>query len=236
MDVTSTAAAAAPRRSALRLACEVVDLYRPLGARMRAYVAVRLLASGLIATERLVPRDGDVLDLGCGYGTFAHLLRLESPGRRVHGIDLSLDRIEAARRTAPPDGGLSFVAGDARSIPASSFPVIVVVDLLHHMPYAAQEELLTRAVHVLRPGGWLVVKDLERRPLWKYLFHYFEDWISYGGQPLYFRGREEMVGLLDGLGLEVEVVPIGRWRPYPLVLYRCQRREEGGSRSTSEPR
>ncbi|MEQ1689214.1 MAG: hypothetical protein ABL874_11640, partial [Sphingopyxis sp.] len=84
----------------------------------------------------------------------------------------------------------------------------------HHMPYAAQEELLGRIAAALPSDGLLVIKDLETRPRWKYLFHYAQDFVSYLFQPLFFRSREETWGMLDRLGFETEVHSLADGRPH----------------------
>jgi 2-polyprenyl-3-methyl-5-hydroxy-6-metoxy-1,4-benzoquinol methylase len=225
MAAISTGAADGRGHSPLRLAREVVSLYAPLGRLAQLYVALRLTTAPLIATERFFPADGEVLDLGCGHGIFAHLLRLGAPKREVFGLDTNAARIEAARKTAPADGRLRFEVGEAGGFPERRFPVIAVVDLLHHMPWDAQETLLRRVADAVLPGGTVVVKDLEKRPRWKYFYHYLQDWIMYRGQPLYFREREDMIALLRRIGLDVSVHPLAGWRPYPHVVYHCRRPE-----------
>jgi 2-polyprenyl-3-methyl-5-hydroxy-6-metoxy-1,4-benzoquinol methylase len=201
------------------LARRTVAVYAPLGWKAELYVRLRLLTAPLIETARYVPARGRILDLGCGHGIFAHILHLGSTEREVIGVDLMADRIAAAVKTMPADGRLRFSVGDARGFPPGPFDVIACIDLLHHMPLAAQEELLRMIADVLPVDGVLVIKDLEKRPRWKYLYHYAQDWVSYRFRPLFFRSREDMTQLLDRLGFSTEIHSLAGGRPYPHVVY-----------------
>src|SRR5439155_1696288 len=77
-----------------------VHRYRaaPLGARV--FVHGRAFLSDLAFVERFVPRQGFIVDLGCGHGLFACLLREAAESRRVLGIDLDDRKIEVARGAA----------------------------------------------------------------------------------------------------------------------------------------
>ena len=73
-----------------------VHRYRaaPLGARL--FVHGRAFLSDLAFVERFVPKKGFIVDLGCGHGLFACLLREAAASRRVRepsmGETLPTDR------------------------------------------------------------------------------------------------------------------------------------------------
>lgn len=73
-------------------------------------------------------RPGSVLDLYCGVGGFA--LHAAAPGRTVHGVELTPEAVESARRSAVEAGlAATFEVGDAtayaRSLQTSSDLVVV---------------------------------------------------------------------------------------------------------------
>jgi SAM-dependent methyltransferase len=101
-----------------------------------------------------------VLELGCGNGGTA--LALAGRGLQVTGIDLSPERVEAARREALRrglTGKTSFLTGDLNlmPLPVSSFDCVVAHDSLHHILELGA--LLDRVRGALVPGGRLVVMD-----------------------------------------------------------------------------
>lgn len=187
----------------------------------KMYTILRLKLSPMIILEKHVPKNGTILDLGCGSGIFANILCLASEERNVLGIDLSSKRIETAKRISKENPRLEFMAGDVNSVFYGDFGVITLIDLLHHMPFYEQDKLLSKVNDKLHEGGLLIIKDLEKWPYWKYFFHYIQDTISYKGAKLYFRSAEEMSDLLSSLGFDVETISLASGYPHPHVLYKC---------------
>jgi ubiquinone/menaquinone biosynthesis C-methylase UbiE len=104
-----------------------------------------------------------VLDVGCGPGTIsADIARLVAPGR-VTGIDLSLEVIELARRSAEETNAanLSFLVADVYDLQFadSSFDVVYAHQVLQHLsdPVRALGEMR----RVLVPGGLVAVRDAD---------------------------------------------------------------------------
>src|SRR3989442_6108904 len=76
----------------------------------RLLIRGRAFLADLTFVEPFVPRRGFVVDLGCGHGVFANLLREASEGRRVLGVDADLRKIAIAKLTERE--GLRFEVGD----------------------------------------------------------------------------------------------------------------------------
>ena len=56
-----------------------------------------------------------------------------------------------------------------------SFDLVLLCDVMHHVPWEMHEGLLRDAGTALRPGGRLVLKDWERRPNLIHLLGYLSD-------------------------------------------------------------
>lgn len=105
-------------------------------------------------------REATIIDLGCGYGAFVHLLH-EAGYHNVTGIDLSPEQVAAAR-----DLGISGVQeGDLmetlRALPEGSQDVVIAFDVLEHF---TKEELFLFADEVFRvlsPGGKWIIHTLN---------------------------------------------------------------------------
>lgn len=86
------------------------------GRRVRAWTAPGVFSPGRVdlGTHVLLrevpppPPDGDLLDLGCGWGPLALTMALLSPGARVWAVDVNLRALDLVRRTAE-DAGLTNV-------------------------------------------------------------------------------------------------------------------------------
>ena len=105
---------------------------------------------------------------------------------------------------------------------------IIVADVLHHLrSYDEGDELLARCVERLPDDGLLLVKEIGKRPLWKYLVTRPVDTMFYEGK-VYFRSAEQFARLFERLGLDATFVLLHAWRPLCHVMYVC--RKQGARR------
>jgi SAM-dependent methyltransferase len=120
--------------------------------------------------ERLVPSfspRGDLLDVGCGPGLLAHLLRRAGFEGIYTGIDPDSRKVARARRWLGGDSRSRFEASEVEAAPAASFDQIAIIDVLYLIPGTARRPFLERAIAPLRPGGSLVVLTSGGGPAWK---------------------------------------------------------------------
>lgn len=113
--------------------------------------------------ERVAPAPDDiVVDLGCGTGTLAIMLKKACREARVIGIDPDEAMLGPARdkvRSASVEVDLR--TGRADRLPLGDGSVTKVVSSLvfHHMQRDTKRAALREAYRVLRPGGRLVLAD-----------------------------------------------------------------------------
>jgi 2-polyprenyl-3-methyl-5-hydroxy-6-metoxy-1,4-benzoquinol methylase len=200
---------------------EIMKIYSQHDFQTKFYAFLRLKLCPIMLISQYVPEEGKILDLGTGVGLFANLLCLESSKREVFGIDHSEKRIQIAQKVSNENSLLKFSVGDVNNISIGQYNILTLIDLLHHMPFSEQEELLRKIYSRLNRQGILIIKDLEKHPYWKYLFHYVQDSISYKLSKLYFRSTKEMEKLLEDIGFKAETISLSAGYPHPHVLYRC---------------
>ena len=98
---------------------------------------------------------GDILEVGCGTGTFTALMALA--GHRVTAVDINPGYVEQAKARLASQNRVSIVAGDATKMSwPTDFNTVVLLDVLEHI--ADDVEFLRRLAACLAPGGRLVVK------------------------------------------------------------------------------
>ncbi|MDX1385489.1 MAG: methyltransferase domain-containing protein, partial [Thermoanaerobaculia bacterium] len=107
----------------------------------------------------------DVADVGAGTGFFTMLFAREvAPGGTAYGLDITQQFVDHIV-TQAAELGLDNVVGlrneaDSMSLPADSVDVVFMCDTYHHFEYPYR--MLASIREVLRPGGRVVVVDLER--------------------------------------------------------------------------
>src|SRR6058998_2004298 len=194
-----------------------LDRYRhaPIGARL--FIHGRAFLSDLAVVERYVPNKGFIVDLGCGHGLFACVLREASPTRRVLGIDLDPRKIDVARAAVRDTQWLRFEVGDIVRDPQPHCDAITIVDVLYLLPFEHQERVLRNAASALGEGGPLVVKAQERRADPRYALTYAQELITVslgftqgGHERFFFPSRDEALAMFERAGFVVDVVEMPR--------------------------
>lgn len=126
--------------------------------------------------RRCAPSPGDrILDVGCGTGTFAVMLKRAEPRAHVAGLDPDADVLARARaKAAKADADVAFSQGFARDADAAGtrFTKVVSSLVFHQVPMEEKRAGLASMWRALRPGGALHVADygLQRTPLMRAAF------------------------------------------------------------------
>ncbi|MFC0203281.1 class I SAM-dependent methyltransferase [Novosphingobium soli] len=119
--------------------------------------------SAMLAAVAARP-DETIVDVGCGTGSFALMLKLAEPRLTVIGIDPDAEALEIARgKTRTTQADIEWRQGFAMDLQAGMAHAAVSSLVLHQMPVGEKAATL-RAMHrVLRPGGRLVIADYGRQ-------------------------------------------------------------------------
>lgn len=211
-------------KSALDQAVELFDGADPA---VRRHVRIRRALSRLEDVEAATPREGRILEIGCGHGLVTRYLVAAAQGRTVHGFDIDVRKIAAAN-ALPPDPRATFAVGDALAPPAGPYDAAVVVDVLYLLPAELQRRAIEATFRVLEPGGVFVWKSQENRPLWRYWITKGQEWLATSlgltaGSSLTFLSREAATEALAAAGFkDIEALPMCG-RLYTDVIYRARR-------------
>ena len=199
----------------------LINLYPLIWPRL--YVWLRLKILPLAQLEKLLPKSGSILDVGCGYGFSTIFFALCSSQRRIKGLELAVSRVKIAQIAASGIPNVSFQSDNLASLQKRHYHTIVLIDLLHHLSAPEKSTLLQQCSKLLPANGLLIIKDINTIPLPKYLWNYLHDLIMTRFGHLEFINSAQMVTLLTSFGFKViSHYPIRHFL-YPHYLYVCQK-------------
>ena len=195
----------------------------PLLERSYAFVRFSILRPKLLSVmDLLLPEQGSILDVGCGFGLFAAYFGQTHPRRSIVGVDPNARRVDLARNVARSLGLTrhEFRVGDIRDAHlVGPFAGAYVLDVMHHIPASDQRAVLARMRDLLQPGGVLVVKDITTEPRWGLRFTEALDRLMVGmHEPLAYRHHRAWGEMLGDLGFRVRMVRVPDILPYPHVV------------------
>lgn len=109
----------------------------------------------------LDPRPGErVLDFGCGIGTEVTRLARAYPQTEFVGVDHSADLLAVAARRATDTPNLTWLRGELPGAPGT-FNAIRAERVLMYLPDPAYGQALDLLANLLRPGGRVVLFELD---------------------------------------------------------------------------
>lgn len=154
----------------------------------------------LEAFDSALPRDGVILDLGCGEGILANLVAAIRPECNIIGIDRDGFRLDIAKRNALSN--CSFFQGDIFEIDDVYCNVAAVIlnDVVHHQRYGKHQKLIVDILRRLRPAGLLILKEVDQLDRADVSMTRFFDSRLYPDDMLCFRGKTEWLDLLARVG------------------------------------
>jgi SAM-dependent methyltransferase len=190
-------------------------LYREAPLVTRLFLRVRSLITRYDDVSSELPTHGKLLDLGCGHGLLAFTLSLGDERREVIAVDHDLGRVAIAESAAlqlPVERRPKFEAADLRerlsSFAPASLDGIAMIDVLHYFDRESQDKLIRDAARVLKPGGTLVMREVDSDAGARFVANRLYERGATGvrftkstSQALLFRGKTEWTNLLENAGL-----------------------------------
>lgn len=210
----------------MRLNKELAYFYKDASLGHKFYIAIRYLLCPFSEIEKFVPKEGKILDLGCGHGIFANILAMKAASRYVVGLDKNVGRIAVASSTLSERKNIEFRTLDIRGYNLDSdVKCAVLIDL----PLETNRDLLTKIYAALLPKGVLIIKSMSRYPGWKYyltLLHMatVDKLLRVSlKNNAYFLKEETLTRLLQKIGFQVKFLNIDKGYFCSHCLYVCNK-------------
>jgi SAM-dependent methyltransferase len=191
----------------------ITELYRAIYIDIDAFVEL---------VKQWNPTPNKILEVGCGEGAVTQRLRVAYPVAEITAIDITP---RVGRLYQGPLNGVRFMRCAVQEIAAtepSQYDLIVLSDVLHHVPLDLRRGLLDAIRTALAPNGTLVFKDWQKNQAPIHWLCYASDrWLT--GDRISYMTREEMrERLASGFGNHALVAEarIGPWWNNLAILVR----------------
>ncbi len=162
-----------------------VEIYR------RAFIDLDALAAWI---RTRVPAPARFLEIGCGEGALVERLARAYPNADVTAIDVGSQPGRLCIVKEPRIRFSQMTAAALRVEETGGYPLVILCDVLHHVPRQEREKLLMDAAALVAPGGSLVCKEWVRQHTLAYLMGYMADrFIT--GDDIHYMSEAELCAL-----------------------------------------
>jgi len=180
----------------------VSDIYRAI------FVDLLVLAKQI---KDQIPAE-NILEIGCGEGALTEYLSRIYSQAHLTGIDIT------PRVGRMFQGDLSRVIFKQQPVKdfvdqnQSCFDLVVISDVLHHVPWEMHQDFLADSAKALKSGGYLAIKDWESRSTPIHLLCYLADRYITGDRVKY-KTSDELRALIkavfgeDCINKEIRIRP-----------------------------
>ncbi len=149
----------------------------PIGTFWRIHQVIRSILLPYHCLLNYLPSEGNLLDLGCGHGVFLALAKINNRNLKISGIDLSQSKINAAKLvfTRANIRPLSIRMRDVMDLPREPADAISIIDVLYLVSLNDWNVILNKCYDCLKPGGKLILKEMDRSIKWKFYLLYLQE-------------------------------------------------------------
>lgn len=112
--------------------------------------------------ESLMPKQGKIVDVGCGYGFLPYMLMFKGRQREILGVDYDEEKISVAVNCVDKSSKLSFAVGDVSEYNFPNSDGFIISDVLHYLKEQQQVQVIENCIAKLNYGGVLVIRDADK--------------------------------------------------------------------------
>lgn len=178
--------------------------------------------------DDLIPKQGKIIDVGCGYGYLSYMLSLTSPEREIIGIDYDEEKIDIAQNGVLKTSKLNFFHSDVLEYKYEKSDVFVISDVLHYLQEGSQAVLIRKCLDNLNESGVLIIRDgnseLEKRHKGTKLTEFFSTKVIGFNKvtinKLCFTSKEKILSIVLDYPVTVEILDTTQFTSNIILIIR----------------
>lgn len=192
----------------------LISQYIYKGPVLEWYMRIKLKLENYYSDfHKLLPRSGNILDIGCGYGFMTYMLHFLSDKRTITGIDYDVRKIDVAANCPAKSDKINFIHTDIFDYDFGPKDAFILSDVLHYFNEEKQKMLIVKCIEKLKHGGVIIIRDgdtkLKKRHLGTRYTEFFSTKTGFnkmGEEKLTFTSSEMIKDLISGFDLNMQIV------------------------------
>ncbi|MEG2493926.1 MAG: class I SAM-dependent methyltransferase, partial [Rikenellaceae bacterium] len=192
----------------------IIKNYIYKGPVLEWYMRVKLKMERWYETYDLIlPRQGHIVDLGCGYGAMSYMLSMLSENRSITAVDYDEKKIALANNCLSKNDNIRFIYADIREYDIPCADGYVISDVLHYLDYQSQKIVIQRCIDNLNKGGVIIIRDGDTSIKEKHArTENTEEWstqilkFNKTDGPLCFMSRELLLDIAKTNSMNMEII------------------------------
>jgi len=186
----------------------------------RLFAGLRLKILPLSEIDKVVPKEGTIVEIGCGHGIITNFLSLTSESRKMIGVDIDSRRIDIAKSTIGNRKNIDFVLGDFRNLQFREIDMIILFGVICLIPFDEWASLFTSIHSALKKNGKVLFHDVKKAKSWIFRLHKMREHLFHimkitAGAGFFVMEPKEIEDFLQRMNFSVS--PLGSSMDVPLM-------------------
>ncbi|MCD4792803.1 MAG: MMPL family transporter [Bacteroidales bacterium] len=164
--------------------------------------------------DELLPKSGQITDIGCGYGYLSYMLCFCSPERKITGIDYDYQKIATANHNISINKNLNFICEDVLEADLPESDAVVLNDVLHYMPKEDQKKTILKCINNLKPKGKIIIRDgnpeMSKKHKGTKLSEFFSTKLlkfnKTNYNKLHFASKQEIMNIISEYNFDISII------------------------------